>query len=406
MGVTPLRRTTAWTQKPCDICGEPEQLRVLDCRTHEVRTRRNVFVMEFEDVVCENCGFVFAGRVPEDSFLEDYYSDAHTLRSDHVDIDESYDRDARLETVLEHVDQGGTVVEIGANTGSFCDDLRGQGFDAVGIDPLDDRSEDVADGFVGSIDSETSLARRDAVVSYYVLEHVTDANAWLAEVTDNLREGGTLIVEVPDFQRCPADSLNHEHLLHFTPAHLRALLESHGFSVVHVDTEHASRYFGMEAVGRLTGTSGPATEGLVPVDTAVGCYERGRRTLRKRREQRRDVAESIESILEEHDGATVYFWGANEYATGIVTELEGVDSRIVDSATSKIGKIHPGFDEPIESPEFERSADHHRIFVLCSPNWNDQILEQIEAQDLEDVTIVDGTQGALGGPGRPSDGMR
>jgi ubiquinone/menaquinone biosynthesis C-methylase UbiE len=76
----------------------------------------------------------------------------------------------------------------------------------------------------------------DTVILWHVLEHITDPENLLREVTRILRPGGTLLVAVPNFASVEArwarDKWFHldvpRHLNHFTPGVLRALLRESG----------------------------------------------------------------------------------------------------------------------------------------------------------------------------------
>lgn len=195
-----------------------------------------------------------------------------------------------------------------------------------------------------------------------------------------------------DFETHPAKSLSEERLVHFTPEHLRALLARHGFSVLEVETERVSREFGFEMTARLeAGTEAAPNNVARDPEEMAALYARGRAEMREERERRRRVASRVEELAAAREESVVYFWGANEYATDIAREIEGVVCRIVDSAASKIGGEHPGFDEPVQPPDFVQSSESHRIIVICPPDWNDQIREQIAQMELENVTVVDAT---------------
>jgi len=410
MEETRAKRQAVWTTKACDICGESENVTTLGTRAYQVPTRHYIFEIIMNDVVCESCGFVFARQVPDDAFLFDYYMDAHTLGSEYQNIEPDFDVNARLKLVQEHLPEGTSVLEIGAHAGDFCETLSNHGYYAIGLDPLDSDTKDVVlQTFVAGNVQVANLALQesfDAVISYYVLEHVINARAWLSEAKAYLKDEGILIIEVPNFGHWPAESLNHEHFLHLTPFHLEKLLANAGFEKLADETTRASRYFGFVLVGRLRdkGAVGNTASRLMLSD-----LERSRLVeLSKQkycdaqesrdREDRRTRALANElwariRALQPKD-IKVYFWAANQYATNIALKLaEGdqVETFIVDNSATKIGTPHEGFERSICAPVFETRDASHRIFVLCSPAWNWQISNQIQEMALEDITIIDGS---------------
>lgn len=383
--------TTEWYRRDCDICGETNEIRTLSERSEKAYTRNQIFIMEFVDAVCENCRFVFSRAVPSDSFLFEYYSDGFNYQSEHIDINPDYDEEARIDTIKQHISGRSKIAEVGASTGEFCETLRKRGFQAKGIDPIAYDEGDVTTAFVGKDDTLDDTY--DAIVSYYVLEHVTDTNKWLTEVTDTLSEGGIIILEVPNFQEYPRESLINEHFSHFTPTHLKSLLKKNGIAPLNINKEDTSRYFGVEIVGKYIGDSGKrfSKESHWDISDAIECYEEGQEEKRKMKHHCKSIAEKIKQSRPS-DTTQIYFWAANDYATDIANNLDTNKTYIFDNDSSRIGTKHPGFPHPIRPPEFEKNTDNHRIFVLCSPAWNDDIKKQIKNMELKDITIIDGTE--------------
>lgn len=95
--------------------------------------------------------------------------------------------------------------------------------------------------FLGELpDARFPEAGMDLVCLYNVLEHVREPRVYLREIGRILRPGGLLAIEVPN-ARCLTARLfgRHwlgwdlpNHIYHFNPASLRALLERHGFTVL------------------------------------------------------------------------------------------------------------------------------------------------------------------------------
>lgn len=138
----------------------------------------------------------------------------------------------------------GRLLDAGCGAGAFVYHARRRGFDAYGFDPALGGVPAERRPFLAAASEEAMLAAQapfDAAVSNYVLEHVTDVVAWLADVSALLRPGAALIIRVPDarytrryprtgrLQRRPG-----EHRFFFTPASLTAVLRRAGFTGIQV----------------------------------------------------------------------------------------------------------------------------------------------------------------------------
>jgi SAM-dependent methyltransferase len=71
----------------------------------------------------------------------------------------------------------------------------------------------------------------ELVCMIHSLEHFPDPHRGLVQARDRLTPGGVLFVEVPNVATNPFDLLIADHLLHFTPSHLRRLARRAGLGV-------------------------------------------------------------------------------------------------------------------------------------------------------------------------------
>jgi SAM-dependent methyltransferase len=401
-----LVRATTHRTRNCDICGNESDFETLGRRNYQVFRRRRIFSMEFEDTLCRKCGFVFQRDVPDDEFIADYYAEGFTTETAQARSLGGYDTDARLDVIRRHIPQGAKMIEIGASDGEFCRSLRANGYAASGVDPLAFENEAAGNELVrgqliGRQDSRDRISELfDAAVTYYVLEHVLDPKKWLRDIAAALKPGGRLVVEIPNYESFPVESLIHEHMSHFAPVHLAALVESLGFKVLAV-AERPSRFFGMVVVAQLTGApkQAPNFDFAKQVSLARASYAAAAVELNRRDTQLDRIAQSIKAIIDARVGeAEIYLWGINDYASVLSEKLQmttGLVSTPLDNALSKIGSMQKGFQRPVVGADFPVKSGKHRIFVLCSPHWNAAIRTQLEAMRLENISIVDGVEDVL-----------
>ncbi|WP_421787334.1 class I SAM-dependent methyltransferase [Hyphobacterium sp.] len=357
--------------------------------------------MEFVDAACRQCGFVFALNRPDSAFLMDYYRDAHI---GHRGGELHFDGQVRRAAVAARLPAGGRIIEIGANDGAFCAELTKAGFDAFGFDPVEaDEAASVEKGFLEVGVAPVAPQSADAVIAYYVLEHVIGAGDWLRSALALLKDGGVLILEVPDYSTHPQDSLNVEHLLHFTPETLRELLEQHGLDVENAGDLVPTVAYGQAIAARLVDRARaeaprpPSRDYLAGaaarLEQAKSAYAEAKAD-RDRRQQAAGSAAELARTADPSGQASVFIWGANEYAERaaplLVPDFHNVF--VADKSASKIGSPFPGVSAAIVHPETAATAAR-RIFLLCSPNWNRQIAAEIAERGWEALALIDAVTG-------------
>lgn len=143
------------------------------------------------------------------------------------------------------------ALELGCSHGAFLQQLRGLGWECVGIEPAAEVASRAAErGFdvrVGSLESSVSADTQtfapnsfDAVFAWMVIEHLHDPIATLRVVRELLKPDGMLSLSVPNFGCWEQRAFGRfwyalqlpTHLQHFTVASLRRLLEISGFELV------------------------------------------------------------------------------------------------------------------------------------------------------------------------------
>jgi SAM-dependent methyltransferase len=392
-------QTAHWRAAACDLCGEP-RLEILGERSHMVRGRTRDFHMALKDAACPACGFVCAAERPDEAFLMDYYRDAHI---GHRGGELHFDADARTAMVARHVPKGGRVIETGANDGAFTNLLCEAGFDAFGFDPVEaDEAAGVAKGYVAGGSHAPAPGEADAVAAYYVVEHVTDPRAWLAELVRLVKPGGVVILEAPNYETHPEDSLNVEHLLHFTPESLARLALLSG--VEPIETGAGTVAYGQSLVARKSiaakaqTPSSSATPHKADGAAALGRARAAYETAREAREARAQAARRAASLAvyaAEGAATPVYLWGANEYAERAAPLLAQHFARVqvLDKSPSKVGGAFPGLTEPVAHPDAVAGVAG-AVFLVCSPNWNAQIANEIRARTHPARAIIDAVTGA------------
>lgn len=400
---------TTWEPVGCDICGCREALIPLGERRARIAQRQCDYEWRHEDAQCPRCGFVFNRLRPDGTFLRDYYADCWPIASSSVTIAPDFDTAFRLEVLSRWVTKGARLYEIGDKLGEFHGALEAAGYTVVGDDVMAEAGERSRwlEGLFRR-DGETlppsSLRESfDAVLAYFVVEHLANPGVWFRAMRECLRPGGVIVIEVPNLARHPKEALMHEHFLYLTPANLGALLATTGFEVVEVVEEGASRPFGFSLVARRSETAGVLDVGALH-KLAPGLresYARGRSLLDA---ATANLAATAHLAADAFAGAAaeISFWGANQTATEIAHQLAALlpsranGFRVFDNSDVKHGTALAGFSGTVEKPEGTRfdPAKRH-VCVICSRGWTEAIANQIRGLNLPHVVLIDGAAGRL-----------
>lgn len=144
---------------------------------------------------------------------------------------------------------GGTLMEIGAGYGFFCEEILRHGFfdRVVGLEPSPEwaqvcrkRGIEVVESVYEEADYSDPV---DIVVCFEVIEHLFDPAHFVRWVHAKLGSGGILYLTCPNIAGfetrvlgAESTTIDHEHINLFNPKSLSYLLESNGFEVLEVST--------------------------------------------------------------------------------------------------------------------------------------------------------------------------
>lgn len=221
----------------------------------------------FRVLRCAGCGLGYTSPRIAASRVHEIYSDAY-FRSDSARdygyTDYARDRRAytrtfekRADVIAPFVAPGGRILDVGCAAGFFLDVMRRRGHAVTGVEVshgiLRTARElfDLPDLHSGRLsDAPLAAGSYDLVTLWDVIEHLPDPLSELAIVHRLLREDGVLVLQTQDlssrFARLLGRRWHHfkqaEHLYHFDPATVRALLSRAGFQVLHVTRKAAGKH--------------------------------------------------------------------------------------------------------------------------------------------------------------------
>jgi 2-polyprenyl-3-methyl-5-hydroxy-6-metoxy-1,4-benzoquinol methylase len=230
----------------CNLCGADDTTTV---------SRRARWSQRARTVACRRCGLVYINPRPGPAELGAFYRERiytqymdpaggfreRLLAASRTQAREIFDHFVNAAGVSP---RGLRVLEVGCGLGDFLALARDAGADVLGVE-MDGPYADFAERrhrlplVRGALETLPPSGRFDVIAMFHVLEHLEDPRAALQSLRPRLHPGGRLLIEVPNFMgawRTPlTEFLRVEHLYHFSPVTLRALLETAGFREVRCD---------------------------------------------------------------------------------------------------------------------------------------------------------------------------
>lgn len=238
--------------QPCEQC---QADRFAACFTYRDYISDEEFLIE----TCQQCGLTRTAFAQPASELPRYYGDSYYGKyasgQRFVDLMESlvtvFNRQ-RVRTILNlHPPQfAGRFLDVGCGRGITLRLLQQHGWEVHGTELSETLAKNLASENI-HIYTAPELADNhlpadyfDTVMLWHSLEHIMHPVQTIAEVRRILKPGGKLLLEVPNLSSFQAQIGRGKwfhidaprHLYHFTPQHLSAMLQAHGFTVQYIHT--------------------------------------------------------------------------------------------------------------------------------------------------------------------------
>jgi 2-polyprenyl-3-methyl-5-hydroxy-6-metoxy-1,4-benzoquinol methylase len=235
----------------CPVCAAQAILPVITVQDFSVSKQ------VFQIWECSVCSFRFTQDIPDQHAIAPYYKSenyiSHSDTSKGI-INRLYHivrrftlRGKRKLVQQESGLKAGRLLDVGAGTGSFLQEMKQAGWQVTGLEP-DPDARKIAQQKAGlpllEPDSLFQLPGMDydVITLWHVLEHVHSLHDYLSQFHALLKENGCLLIAVPNYRSGDAAHYDQywaaydvpRHLYHFSPKAMRTLVEKHGFRVQRV----------------------------------------------------------------------------------------------------------------------------------------------------------------------------
>ncbi len=237
------------TYKQCPICGSDEIEEVIKVKDYTVS--KEVFSIWH----CNICRCRFTQNAPDAKNIGAYYQSADYIS--HSDtkkglvnalyhIIRNFTIRSKKRLIEKAVNRRrGSLLDIGAGTGSFAAIIKRAGWEVTGLEPDDIARENALKNNALQLHTmETLFSFReekfDVITMWHVLEHVHQLHDYIITFKKILKKGGILVIAVPNFTSLDAIVYKEfwagydvpRHLYHFSPNSVQVLMLQHGFKVI------------------------------------------------------------------------------------------------------------------------------------------------------------------------------
>lgn len=209
----------------CPACKNKQFENYMICDDHSVSGE------SFALVKCLQCGLVFTNPRPEETNLSKYYeSDQYVSHTDQGNsliniiykIARNYTLKDKVQLIRSVNNGSGALLDYGCGTGDFVKKANQQHWQAFGYEP-DKKARSIA-----SQKNPSSIVTNlkdcpdglDIITAWHVIEHVAELRQTLKTLTKKLKEGGHLVVAVPNHQSYDAKHYKQFWAAYDVPRHL------------------------------------------------------------------------------------------------------------------------------------------------------------------------------------------
>lgn len=236
------------TLRECPSCNRSGFTKQLSCTDFTYSKK------SFDIVSCNACGLFFTSPRPDENGIGIYYDNPEYVS--HSDTNEgllfriygivkAYTL-GQKRNLLEHLSTDKTVLDYGAGSGDFSNELATNGWEVSSFEPDPNARQLIQkkNASIELIDSLDSLSDRSKsiIALWHVLEHVHLLQETIKHFHRILADNGKLIIAVPNRMSYDAEFYEENwaaydvprHLYHFNPLTIESLMTSQGFKLIDV----------------------------------------------------------------------------------------------------------------------------------------------------------------------------
>ena len=231
--------------KNCPACDSANINKILSALDFTVSGK------SFQVWQCASCSLRFTQDIPGEAEIAEYYKSSDYISHSETNkgiINWLYLQVRRftLSSKRKFIQkktglQKGSVLDIGAGTGAFLNEMNEAGWITKGLETDDQVITRAAAVYGLQLKPSAQLFELeensfDVITLWHVLEHVHRLHEYIDQIKKICRPGGKIFIAVPNYTSFDAVKYSSDwaaydvprHLYHFSPAAMQALMQQHG----------------------------------------------------------------------------------------------------------------------------------------------------------------------------------
>jgi SAM-dependent methyltransferase len=375
-------------QRLCPVCGSRNKHLLFEQRFGKLS--EGSLLAGYDLVICDECGFAFADRIPDQSVFDRHYAEMSKYEYAHRDGEESEFDAARFTQIAAYLagevpNRNCRILDIGCATAGLLAKLRGLGYDKVtGLDPSPACSALAKkiygiEVFTGTLfDNGLPKQAFDLIILVGVLEHVCDVAAAVAKLGTSLSPEGMVFAEVPDatafadWPDAPYQEFSIEHINFFGPKSLENLMCAAGFELVKMD--RPPRQFTKTTVMPSAAGLFRRTGGSRQIEKDTQSERQLGRYIQQSATEENRVAGLIDGIV--RSGERIFVWGVGTHTLHLMETTNFAKANI--AAFVDVNAKYHGrklFGRPVIAPQ--AMAHQSGPILISSRAFQSDIVQMI-----------------------------
>jgi SAM-dependent methyltransferase len=236
----------------CPACNEEDFSHFLTCTDHFVSGS------QFEIKQCKGCGLKITFNAGDEENIGKYYQSENYISHSNTSkglVNALYHRVRKYmlghkrQLVERVVKKKGRILDVGAGTGFFLNEMKRNGWEIAGTEKSEDARNFAKKEFGLEINNAGELFQFDdnsfdAITLWHVLEHVHRLSENMEAFSQLLKPEGRLIIAVPNHTSYDARHYGEywaawdvpRHLWHFSPDQMKEFGIKYGFRLIKIHT--------------------------------------------------------------------------------------------------------------------------------------------------------------------------